>query len=82
MGLGERIIDHRADEPHSYQSVIKDKAASMINLMDIYRKEYVEENPNFTVGTVDAIDGLVERAINKIEEASMLFTKAMYKINK
>lgn len=81
-GLGERIIgdisNHFIDSP---ASVTKITSIDLINKMDHFRKLKVDEE-DLSIGTIDAIDDLVQRAINNIEEASMLFTKAMYKTNK
>lgn len=81
-GLGERIIgDINNNFIDSPVAVTKMISVDLINKMDLYR-QLKQDEENLTIGTIDAIDDLVQRAINKIEEASMLFTKAMYKTNK
>lgn len=81
-GLGKRIIgdisNNFIDSPVSVTKLI---SVDLINKMDLYR-QLKQDEENLTIGTIDAIDDLVQRAINNIEEASMLFTKAMYKTNK
>lgn len=89
LGLGERImnITPNGDSTLLHGDIItmshnnKIKIAELITSMD--KARYIKtDDDNLTVGTIDAIDDLVQRAINKLEEASMLFTKAMYKTNK
>lgn len=81
-GLGERIIgDINNNFIGSPVSVTKMISIDLINKMDLYR-QLKQDEENLTIGTIDAIDDLIQRAINNIEEASMLFTKAMYKTNK
>ena len=88
-GLGERImnITPNGDSNLLHGDIItmshnnKIKIAELITSMD--KARYIKtDDDDLTVGTIDAIDDLVQRAINKLEEASMLFTKAMYKTNK
>lgn len=89
MGLGERIMNIKPNVDKSLDAndtIImshnnKIKIAELITSMD--KARYIKtDDDDLTVGTIDAIDDLVQRAINKLEEASMLFTKAMYKTNK
>lgn len=94
MGLGERILDGIDIDgeyngiPYRQLSNRDQKIASnkrllalVINDFDTERQLKIDEE-NLSIGTIDAIDDLIQRAINKVEEASMLFTKAMYKTNK
>lgn len=89
LGLGERIMNINPNvdnNPLNKDAMLmiyinKVKTAELINSMD--KARYIKtDDDDLTVGTIDAIDDLVQRAINKLEEASMLFTKAMYKTNK
>lgn len=56
-------------------------SSNLVSEMDYYRKLKIERE-DLTIGTIDAVDNLTERAINKIEEANMLITKALFKTNK
>lgn len=91
-GLGERIIDIK-DSNFNLEDLKVDQftknnidvgnllLARVITFLDESRQNKIDEE-DLTIGTIDAIDDLIQRAINNIEEASLLFSKAMYKTNK
>lgn len=77
--IGKKLGDLTIDEKVQYLAILH--LRDSISKIDEARKLKVLDD-DLSIGTIDAIDDLVQRAINNIEEASMLFTKAMYKTNK
>lgn len=80
---GEDSFSHITDEDQ-YTKLNKLESLKLylimvIDAMDKLRQSELDKD-SISVGMSDAIDQLTERAINKIEEASMLFNKAMNKI--
>lgn len=82
INLGTRIFgEPEVDTTNNGNTRLKLLSSNLVSEMDYYRKLKIERE-DLTIGTIDAVDNLTERAINKIEEANMLITKALFKTNK
>lgn len=82
INLGTRIFgEPEVDTTNNGNTRLKLLSSNLVTEMDYYRKLKIERE-DLTIGTIDAVDNLTERAINKIEEANMLITKALFKTNK
>lgn len=82
INLGTRIFgEPEVDTTNNGNTRLKLLSSNLVSEMDYYRKQKIERE-DLTIGTIDAVDNLTERAINKIEEANMLITKALFKTNK